>query len=62
MQTELGPTDLENIKTQLEKLNVAEKAIARAKLAGIDMAPQEQQLRESRAQLNRLKSVYFPGQ
>jgi hypothetical protein len=58
----LGPTDLENIKAQLRQLDEADSEIKRAKMAGIDMTVQEQQSKEARQQLLRIRQTYFPGQ
>ncbi len=52
---------LEAIRNGLDALTVAEQQIALAKQAGLDVTAFEQQLRDNRDKLLRLKNTYFPG-
>lgn len=62
MADALGEDDLTRINENLDQLNIADDQIKQAKQAGIDVTDFEQQSREQRIQLNKLKSTYFPGQ
>ncbi len=52
---------LEDINNALAQLKVAEQQINLAKAAGIDVSQHEQDLKDTRAQLQKVKQVYFPG-
>ena len=57
----LGERDLEQINGALIEIENAEKIIAQAKQAGIDLTPQEAQARETKEKLLRIKQAFFPG-
>lgn len=57
----LTPAHKAEIERGIEAANIGLQAIAKAKLAGIDMAQQETQLRSQLQQLTQIKSVYFPN-
>ena len=58
----LGPEDLERLQKGITASEDAEQLITMAKQAGIDVAQFEQQNKETRASLLRLKNTFFPGQ
>ncbi len=58
-----GPLTAEHkavIDAQLEAIKQAETEIKRAKSAGIDVSEFEQQAKDLREQLTRIKQAYFP--
>ena len=64
MPDEVGPLTAEHlnqIRNALDVIAIAEQQVELAKRAGIDVALAEQQLRDSKDKLLRLKNVYFPG-
>jgi hypothetical protein len=61
MANPLTESDLNKINDSLRRLDEADEMIRRAKTAGLDMASQEQQSRENRDRLQKLKQAFFPG-
>jgi hypothetical protein len=57
----LTDEDFEGIKQRLADLDVAEREIERASQAGIDVSEQRKTAKAQRAQLLKLKQVYFPA-
>jgi predicted negative regulator of RcsB-dependent stress response len=57
----LTERDLEQINGALEEIERAEGVIAQAKQAGIDLARQEVEARETKEKLLRIKQAFFPG-
>lgn len=57
----LGERDLEQINQALTEIEDAEGIIAQAKVAGIDLARQETEARETKEKLLRIKQAFFPG-
>ena len=57
----LTERDLERIDGALSEIEDAEKIIAQAKQAGIDLARQEAEARETKEKLLRIKQAFFPG-
>lgn len=57
----LTERDLEQINAALVEIESAEGIIAQAKQAGIDLGSQEQQARETKEKLLRIKQAFFPG-
>ncbi len=53
--------DLSQIDGALAEIKDAESIIAQAKQAGIDLTPQENQAREIKEKLLRIKQAFFPG-
>ena len=48
------------IKESLAAIAVAEKQLAKAKLAGFDLVEQEKALKDYKEKFTRIKSIYFP--
>ncbi len=57
----LNESDLDHINQALVEIESAEKIIAQAKQAGIDLTPQEVQARDTKEKLLRIKQAFFPG-
>lgn len=57
----LGEKDLEQINQALHEIEDAEGIIAQAKVAGIDLARQEGEARDTKEKLLRIKQAFFPG-
>lgn len=57
----LTENDLEQINSALAEITNAEGIIAQAKAAGIPLDRQEEQARETKEKLLRIKSAFFPG-
>lgn len=57
----LTETDLNQINAALEEIKSAEGIIAQAKRAGIPLERQEEQARETKEKLLRIKDAFFPG-
>jgi hypothetical protein len=53
--------DLEQINAALVEIESAEGIIAQAKRAGIPLERQEEQARETKEKLLRIKQAFFPG-
>lgn len=54
-------SDLEALNERLKELDEADKLIAKAKQAGMDIGDQEKESRELRQRLMRIKQTFFPG-
>ncbi len=57
----LTERDLEQINNALVEIENAEGIIAQAKQAGIDLSRQENDARETKEKLLRIKQAFFPG-
>lgn len=57
----LTENDLNQINSALAEIASAEGIIAQAKAAGIPLERQEEQARETKEKLLRIKSAFFPG-
>lgn len=57
----LSEADFQGIKDQLAALDVADKEIAKAERAGLDMTEQKKTSASQRVQLRKLLQTYFPG-
>lgn len=57
----LTEEDLLQINAALDEIKSAEGIIAQAKVAGIDLGPQEVMARDTKEKLLRIKSAFFPG-
>lgn len=57
----LTENDLNQINAALEEIKSAEGIIAQAKRAGIPLERQEEQARETKEKLLRIKDAFFPG-
>lgn len=57
----LTEADYEGIKQQLDTLSDLDEQLRLATQAGVDVAAQKEQARQSREQLTRLKQTYFPN-
>jgi len=53
--------DLERIKASLAELEQAERLSELAQRAGLDVSVQAERVREAKAQLLRIRQVFFPG-
>lgn len=58
----LGPDDLVELKQKIVELDQADKLIEQAVRAGIDVSGQQEQTRELRDKLMKMKQAFFPGQ
>jgi len=58
----LNEQDLADIKNALKDLDDADQQAQTAMRAGIDVSEQIKQIKDKRAQLLKIKQVYFPGQ
>lgn len=56
------PGTLDDLKTRLADLDVAEALIDKAARAGIEMTTQKAKSAELRSQLLRFRQSFFPGQ
>lgn len=61
MAAPLTETDLEQIKANIQALDIADDAIKTAKQAGLDVTAQEENSKAQRAELLKIKQAYFPG-
>jgi len=61
MNGPLTEEDFENIKVQLTTLDDLDEQLRLAAQAGVDVEDQKKRARESRTQLNKLKTTYFPN-
>lgn len=61
VQNPLGEDDLEAINQQLQNITEVENLMRKARSAGIDLGDREEQLREDRARLLKIKQTFFPG-
>ena len=57
----LKESDLDQINQALVEIESAESIIAQAKQAGIPLDAQENQARETKEKLLRIKQAFFPG-
>ncbi len=57
----LKESDLDQINGALAEIEDAERIIAQAKQAGIPLDAQENQARETKEKLLRIKQAFFPG-
>ncbi len=57
----LTERDLEQINNALAEIESAEGVIAQAKQAGIPLDRQENEARDTKAKLLRIKQAFFPG-
>ncbi len=53
--------DLDNINEALKAIKGSRQVIERAKVAGLDVAVQEDQLNTAEARLSAIKQGFFPG-
>ncbi len=53
--------DLDNINTALKAIKESRQVIERAKVAGLDVSAQEDQLNAAEARLGAIKQGFFPG-
>lgn len=64
MAEQVGPLtqdDINQLNEQLKTVTFAESEIRKAESAGIDMTEQKAQLKDTKAQLLRIKNTYAPG-
>jgi hypothetical protein len=59
--TPLTDADFAEIKARLTDLDEADRQIARAQRAGIDIGDAAARSKEQREQLMKIRQVYFPG-
>ena len=57
----LKESDLDQINQALAEIESAESIIAQAKQAGIPLDAQENQARDTKEKLLRIKQAFFPG-
>lgn len=62
MPTPLTPEDLDRINDNLLQLRDADEQAKVATAAGLDVSDLKAKISEQRAQLNKLKAAFFPGQ
>ena len=53
--------DLDNINSALKAIKESRPVIERAKVAGLDVSAQEDQLSVAETRLNAIKQGFFPG-
>lgn len=62
MESPIKQADLERIKAHLKELEEAERFVDQAIRAGFDVSAEAERIRESKASLIRIRSVFFPNQ
>ena len=61
MAAPLTKDDLDNINSALRGTKAIREVIARAKLAGIDVSAQEDQVNQAESRLQAIKQGFFPN-